>query len=174
MHAPTFNKWYKKKKNKNKKVTLHMLTHGTMWGCGLTSWVVYIDDNFHDIREGYVSIRSEIWTTNIRSLGFRDIKECVTLWKLILQSLGFRWFCLPLGGPLFMEWLGPRPLFTCRRLGWVSADGWARIYGYACPHAVIPGGRGMFWPWLLRRIIQLLLAPFFLWSLLAVLHHHLR
>jgi hypothetical protein len=61
-HAPTFNKWHnnKKKKNKNKKVTLHMLTHGTMWGCGLTSWVVYIDDNFHDIREGYVSIRSEI------------------------------------------------------------------------------------------------------------------
>ena len=31
-HAPTFNKWHKKKtkKNMNKKVTLHMLTHGAM------------------------------------------------------------------------------------------------------------------------------------------------
>ena len=35
-----------------------------------------------------MTIRSEIWTTNIRSLGFRDIGECLTLWKLILRSLG--------------------------------------------------------------------------------------
>ena len=30
---------------------------------------------------------SEIWTTNIRSLGFQDIREQVILWRLILQSL---------------------------------------------------------------------------------------
>ena len=46
MHAPTFNKWHKenKKKNKNKKVTLHILTHGAMQRYGLTSWVVCIND----------------------------------------------------------------------------------------------------------------------------------
>ena len=33
-------------------------------------------------------IRSEILTMNIRSLGFQDIRECVTLWGLILRSLG--------------------------------------------------------------------------------------
>jgi hypothetical protein len=79
-HAPTFNKWQKKKK------TLHMLTHGAMWGRGLTSRVVCINDNFCDIRERNVTIRSEIWTTNIRSLGFWDIREYVTLWRLILRS----------------------------------------------------------------------------------------
>jgi hypothetical protein len=57
MHAPTFNKWQKKKK---KKVTLHMLTHGVMRGCGLTSWVVCINDKIHDIRERNVAIRSEM------------------------------------------------------------------------------------------------------------------
>jgi hypothetical protein len=94
-HAPTFNKWHQKKKRKNesKKVTLHMLTNCAMWGCGLTSWVVCIDDKFCDIRERNVTIRSGIWTMNIRSLGFRDIRECVTLWRLILRSLGcmFTW-----------------------------------------------------------------------------------
>ena len=61
MHAPTFNKWHKKKKkNKNKKVTLHMLTHGAMRGCGLTSLVVCINDKIRDIRERNVTIRSEI------------------------------------------------------------------------------------------------------------------
>ena len=64
MHAPTLNKWHKKNKknkNKNKKVTLHMLTHGAMRGCGgLTSWVVCINDKFCDIRERNVTIRSEI------------------------------------------------------------------------------------------------------------------
>ena len=78
----------KKKKNWNKKVTLHILTHGAMRGCGLTSLVVCIHDKNHDIRERNVTIRNEIWTTNIRSLRFQDIRECVTLWRLILQSLG--------------------------------------------------------------------------------------
>jgi hypothetical protein len=89
-HAPTFNKWHKKKtKNrKKKKVTLHMLTHGAMQGCGLTSWVVCINDKFRDIRERNVTIRIEISTTDIHPLGFQDIRECVTLWGLILWSLG--------------------------------------------------------------------------------------
>jgi hypothetical protein len=81
-HAPTFNKWHQKKK------TLHMLTQGAMRGCELTSWVVCITDKSRDIRERNVTIRSEIGTTNIRSLGFRDTRECVTLWGLILWSLG--------------------------------------------------------------------------------------
>jgi hypothetical protein len=60
MHAPTFNKWHKKKKNRNKKVTLHILAHGVMRGCGLISLVVFINDNFCDMREKNVIIRSEI------------------------------------------------------------------------------------------------------------------
>jgi hypothetical protein len=90
MHAPTFNKWHKKNKktNKNKKVTLHMLTHSAMQGCGLTSLVVCINDKVYDIREGNVTIRSEISIMNVCSLGFQDIRECVTLWRLILWSLG--------------------------------------------------------------------------------------
>ena len=59
MHAPTFNNCHKKKNNKKKKVTLHILTHGPMQGCGLTSLVAYINDNIRDIRERNVTIRSE-------------------------------------------------------------------------------------------------------------------
>jgi hypothetical protein len=65
-----------------------MLTHVSMRGCGLTSCVVCINEQICDIREINVTIRSEILTTNICSLGFRDIREHVTLWILILQSLG--------------------------------------------------------------------------------------
>ena len=57
VHAPTFKK---KEKNKNKKVTLHKLKHGTMRGCGLASLVVCIDDKICDIRERNLTIRSEI------------------------------------------------------------------------------------------------------------------
>ena len=85
MHAPTFNKWHVKKK---KKVTLHILTHDAMRGCGLTSMVVCINDKIRDTRERNVTIRSEISTTNIHSLGFWDIREGVILWRLILWSLG--------------------------------------------------------------------------------------
>ena len=49
-HAPTFNKWHKKKK-KNKKATFQMLTHGAMRGCGLTSLVVCMNDKFYEIKE---------------------------------------------------------------------------------------------------------------------------
>ena len=65
-----------------------MLTHGAMRECDLTSLVVCSNDKFCDIRERNVTVRSEIWTTNIRSLGFWDIRECMTLWGLILRSLG--------------------------------------------------------------------------------------
>ena len=53
MHAPTFNKSYKKmrKKKKKKKVTLHILTHGAMGEYGLTSSVVCINEKNCDIRE---------------------------------------------------------------------------------------------------------------------------
>ena len=93
-HAPTFNKWHHKKKKKNKKVALHILTHGAMWGCGLTSLVVCINDKFCDIRERNVTIRSEIWTMNIHSLGFRDIREWVTLWRLISWNYDVVWITL--------------------------------------------------------------------------------
>ena len=85
VHAPTFNKWHHKKKEK---VTLHILTHGAMRGCGLTSLVAYVYDKICDVRERNVTIRSEIWTTNLRSLGFQNIREWVILWRLILRSLG--------------------------------------------------------------------------------------
>ena len=52
-----------------------MSIQDAMRGCGLTSWVVRISYKFCDIREGNVTIRSEISTTNIRSLGFWDIKK---------------------------------------------------------------------------------------------------
>ena len=80
-HAPTFNKGHKKKK---KKVTLHILTHGAMRGCGLTSLVVCINAKIRDTRERNVTIGNEIWTTNLRSLGFRDTREWVILRGLIL------------------------------------------------------------------------------------------
>ena len=38
-----------------------------------------------------MTIKIEIWSTNIHSLRFGNIRECVTLWKVILQSLGCPW-----------------------------------------------------------------------------------
>ena len=89
-HASTFNKWHKKKKkkNNNKKVTLYILTHGAMRGYELTSLVVCTNDKFCEIRERNVTIKNEIRIANICSLGFQDIREYVTLWRLILWSLG--------------------------------------------------------------------------------------
>ena len=49
-----------KKKNKNKKVTLHILTYGAMRRFGLTSLVICIDDKICDTRERNETIRSEI------------------------------------------------------------------------------------------------------------------
>jgi hypothetical protein len=59
MHAPTFNEWHEEKKKK-KKVTLHILTHGVIRGCGLTSLMVCINNKIYDIREKILTIRSEI------------------------------------------------------------------------------------------------------------------
>jgi hypothetical protein len=60
-HAPTFNKWHKKKKKKKKKKkTLHMLTHDAMRRCGLASFVVCINDKFHDIRERNLTVRRKM------------------------------------------------------------------------------------------------------------------
>ena len=57
------NKWHKKnKKNRNKKVTFHILTYGTMRGCRFTSLVICINDKIRDIREGNVTIRNDICT----------------------------------------------------------------------------------------------------------------
>ena len=38
----------------------HMLTHGAMQRCGLTSWVDCINDKFCDIREINMTIKSDI------------------------------------------------------------------------------------------------------------------
>jgi hypothetical protein len=75
-------------RRRRRRLTFHMLTHGAMWGWGLTSLMVCINDKVSDIRERNVTIRSEILTMHVRSLGFRVIRECVTLWRLILWSLG--------------------------------------------------------------------------------------
>ena len=69
MRAPTCST------KKKKKVTLHILTRGAMRGCGLTSLVGCIKDKIRDIRQRSVRIGSESGTTNVRSLGFRDIGE---------------------------------------------------------------------------------------------------
>ena len=56
--------------------------HSTYWYMAqLTSLVICIDDRIYDIRERNVTIRSEIWTTNIlHCLGFGASKEWVILW----------------------------------------------------------------------------------------------
>jgi hypothetical protein len=64
--------------------------HSTYWHMaqcrGVTSWVVCIADKNSWYKGKNVTIKSEIWTTNNRSLRFRDIREWVTLWRLILRS----------------------------------------------------------------------------------------
>ena len=129
MHTLTFNKWHKKKK---KKVTLHILTHGTVRGCGLIALMDCINDVLRDIRERNVTIRSKIWTMYIHSLGFRDIREWVILWMLILWSLGcigytnlaplFNYVCLKPSWFLtciflvFLWWLRGYQNFTIHRV----------------------------------------------------------
>ena len=80
--------WTSGKRRRRRRRWHSTLTHGAMRGCGLTSLVVCINEKKRDMRERNVTIRSEIWTTNIRSLGFRVIREWVILWGLILRSLG--------------------------------------------------------------------------------------
>ena len=66
----------------------HVLTRGAMRGCGLPSLMVCINGITCDIRETNVTKRSEIWTKNIRSLGFWNVREWHTLRELILWILG--------------------------------------------------------------------------------------
>ena len=51
------------------------MTRGIMQGCGWNFLVVCINGKIHDTRERNVTMRSDIWTKNIRSLGFWDIRE---------------------------------------------------------------------------------------------------
>ena len=60
-----------------------------MWACGFNSLVVYFYVNTRDIREEYMTTRSELYTEDIRSLGFRDVREGVTWRRLILWSLEY-------------------------------------------------------------------------------------
>ena len=106
-HAPTFNKWKKKKK------ILHILTHGAMRECGLTYLTACINDKIRDIREMDVTIRSAIWTTTIRSLGFRDTREWVMLWGLILGSLR----CTCWHPPAFLYWIGVYSMISSQMIG---------------------------------------------------------
>ena len=68
--------------------------HSTYWhmrqceGVGWHLWWFALMIEICDIKERNVTIKSEIWTTNIHSLGFQDIKEWVTIRGLILRSLG--------------------------------------------------------------------------------------
>ena len=105
-------------------------THGVMWGCGLTSLVVWIkNDRTCDIRERNVTTRSEICTENICSLGFGDIiRGWVTLWRSKLRSLvaSLIWdgpldilFGLSTVNGEFMGWLGILPLFP-HMIRWFS------------------------------------------------------
>ena len=60
-HAPTFNKWHKKKENnKNEEGDTPHVTHGAKREYGLTSMMVCTNDKFDDIRETIVTIGSEI------------------------------------------------------------------------------------------------------------------
>jgi hypothetical protein len=61
----------------------------------LLGWFAFMT-KFVNIRERHVTIKSETWTTNIHSLRFRDIREWVTLWRLILRSLGCIWYFMSL------------------------------------------------------------------------------
>ena len=107
-----------------------MLTHDAMRGCWLTSLVVCINDKVRDIRERNVTIKSEIWTMNICSLGLRECGECVTLWELILWSLG----CMLLHVLLGRHILESHPclhIICCSSMScWLSH---ARKLGLSCP-----------------------------------------
>ena len=66
------------------KVDIAILTTWCVQACGLISSTAYFIVKSHDIWEGNVTIWSEIQTKHNRSLGFWDIREGVTLRRLIL------------------------------------------------------------------------------------------
>jgi hypothetical protein len=53
----------------------------------LNSCVVFLNVKIHDIWEGNMTIKSEVQTKNVRFLGFQDIREGVTIRRLILRRL---------------------------------------------------------------------------------------
>ena len=56
--------------------------------CGLRSLADYLDVKSRDVWEGNVTRRGEIYIEHIRSLGFRDIIEGVTIRRLVLRRVG--------------------------------------------------------------------------------------
>ena len=94
MPAPTFNKWHKEKEKekKNKKVALHILTHGAMRGCGLTSWVVCTNDKNSWYKEEKSDNKSDIMWVDITE--FRVYKDTshpsnIKIWPPPSPSIGF-------------------------------------------------------------------------------------
>ena len=73
--------------------------HSTCWhmaqceGAGWLLWWFEIDGRFRDIRERNVTIRSEVWTANICSLGFWDVRECVALWGVDITEFRVYYYC---------------------------------------------------------------------------------
>jgi hypothetical protein len=51
--------------------------------------VVYYNVKTYDIWERNMTVRSEVYTENMDSLGFGDLREGVTLRRLILRSLEY-------------------------------------------------------------------------------------
>ena len=112
-----------------------------MWVCGLTSLVVCINEKNHDIRERNVTIRSEIWAMNIHSLGFRDIRECVALWRLILWRLGYKTHAFTISSMIW-NWTPMTSYFhgdmPCRGRGeeGTNLDLYILVYSYLTIHII--------------------------------------
>ena len=97
--------------------------HSTRWHmtqCEGVSWLLWwfaLMTKFRDVRERNVATRSEIWTTNIRSLGFRDIREWVPLWGLILRRLR----CIEAGlASKWVEFDGPNKIIKVLLRQWID------------------------------------------------------
>ena len=54
-------------------------------GVGWLLWWFALVTKNRDISERNVTLKCEIWAMNICSLGFQGIRECVTLWRLIVE-----------------------------------------------------------------------------------------
>ena len=61
-----------------------MMSTCCMRGYGLDPLLVYFNVQTHDIWERNMSIRREMQIEHIRSLGFQDIREGVTLRRVML------------------------------------------------------------------------------------------
>jgi hypothetical protein len=89
----------RRRRRRRRRTTTTTRWCSTCWrnGCGLTSSAVWINDKFCDIRERNVTIRNEIWTMYIYSLGFWDIGECVTLWGVDITEFNVYQCCTSKG-----------------------------------------------------------------------------